>query len=81
MTSYSRAALALAFAAPAVLTALAGAAQTDDVVEWDGLSHLGRLDRTPAVPVNGEGFDVRFQAFAGDLTSAAVLWDDGQASG
>jgi 1,4-alpha-glucan branching enzyme len=48
--------------------ALADDGQVDD----RSLSHLGWHDRSPAVPVRGESFTVRFQALAGDLTSAAV---------
>ena len=58
------------------LSASAGfAADHDDNVEWAGLSHLEWQDRRPVCPVGGEGFEVRFQAFAGDLTGARVLVD------
>ncbi|USO00013.1 MAG: alpha amylase C-terminal domain-containing protein [Phycisphaeraceae bacterium] len=62
------------------LGAMAGhalAATHDNNVEWDGLSHVGWQDRSPRVPMDGEAFVVRFQAYRGDLTSASALWDDG----
>lgn len=48
------------------------AAAPDGNIEWNGLSHIGRLDRRPLCPVDGESFSVRFQAFRDDLTSARV---------
>ena len=53
------------------------AATADNNVEWDGVSHVAWLDRDPICPVDGETFTVRFQTFAGDLTSARVHVDDG----
>ena len=65
----------------ACCAASALAADADGVVEWEGLSHIAFHDRAPRVPMNGESFTVRFQSYRGDLTSAAVEWDDGAASG
>jgi len=73
---YSNAAISFIVAA-AASTAIA--ATNDNSVEWDGLSHAQSQDRTPRVPMNGEAFTVRFQAYRNDLTSARVLWDDGVA--
>lgn len=56
------------------------AAGADGAVEWAGLSHGAWLDRVPRVPVNGEGFRVRFQAFRDDLTGARVVWDGGSSA-
>ena len=53
------------------------AADLDNIVQWDGLSHLESQDRTPRVPVNGEAFTVRFQANRDDLSSAIVHWNAG----
>ena len=58
-------------AAPAV------AASNDNNVEWNGVSHVTWLDRTPVCPVDGETFEVRFQTYADDLTAARVRVDDG----
>jgi len=59
----------------AALAATALGAQHDDNVEWAGVSHIEWQDRRPLCPVGGESFQVRFQAFAGDLTGARVLVD------
>lgn len=48
------------------------AAGPDGNIEWNGLSHIARLDRRPLCPVDGESFVVRFQAYRGDLTAARV---------
>lgn len=61
------------------VVSFASGASQDGHVEWAGLSHVGWQDRTPRVPVGGEGFAVRFQAYADDLTAARVVWDDGSA--
>ena len=58
-------------------TAAAVAATHDDNVEWNGISHIGWLDRSPLCPINGESFEVRFQAYHYDLTAARVHVDDG----
>jgi 1,4-alpha-glucan branching enzyme len=58
----------------AALTVLAAA---DNNVEWNGLSHQGGSDRRPLAPLAGETFEVRFQAYQGDLTAARVHVDDG----
>ena len=49
----------------------------DDNIEWNGLSHLEHFDRRPLCPVDGESFEVRFQAYQTDLTAARVHVDDG----
>lgn len=48
------------------------AASADGNVEWAGISHLAWQDRRPVCPVNGEAFQVRFQTWRNDLTSASV---------
>ncbi|HER44508.1 MAG TPA: hypothetical protein ENO08_08625, partial [Candidatus Eisenbacteria bacterium] len=55
----------------------AHAAGHDGNVEWNGLSHVDFQDRRPLCPLGNEAFSIRFQAFAGDLTSARVFLDDG----
>ncbi|GJM18196.1 MAG: hypothetical protein DHS20C14_04090 [Phycisphaeraceae bacterium] len=65
------AALAACCVSPAV------AADADNTVEWDGLSHLLAQDLRPLVPLAGDAFTVEFQAFRGDLTSARVIQDVG----
>lgn len=50
----------------------ASAAAPDGNVEWAGISHLPWQDRRPLCPVNGETFQVRFQTWRDDLTSASV---------
>lgn len=71
--SFRRLIFAFVLLAPAVLTAAA----LDDNVEWAGLSHVTWLDRAPLCPVDGEAFEVRFQAYRNDLTAAYVHVDDG----
>ena len=72
---------------PAVLTLLAlgvlaapslGAAP-DGNVEWNGVSHVSWQDRRPLCPVSRESFQVRFQSYANDLTSAQLHVLDGGA--
>ncbi|MBN1825983.1 MAG: alpha amylase C-terminal domain-containing protein [Candidatus Eisenbacteria bacterium] len=53
------------------------AAAPDGNVEWDGISHVSRLDRRPICPVDGETFEVLFQTYGNDLTSARVRVEDG----
>jgi 1,4-alpha-glucan branching enzyme len=55
----------------------ATAATHDDNVEWNGVSHIAWLDRTPLCPIDGEAFEVRLQTYHYDLTSARVHVDDG----
>ena len=57
-------AIALLLAAPA--------ASQDNNVEWNGITHIGWLDRSPQVPLDGESFTITFQAYHFDLTSARV---------
>ena len=68
--------LRILLAAPLVAAMLcpptADAASADGNVEWAGISHLSWQDRRPLCPVNGESFQVRFQTWRNDLTSAAV---------
>jgi len=58
----------------------AAAASHDNNIEWDGVSHVAWLDRNPLCPVDGETFQVLFQTYADDLTSARVRVDDGTAA-
>ena len=53
------------------------AAGADNVVEWSGVSHVAQLDRRPLCPIGGETFQVRFQTWSDDLTSARVRVDTG----
>lgn len=62
----------LALATSVILAAPASAAAPDGNVEWNGLSHVAWQDRRPLCPVSGESFQVRFQAYRNDLTSARV---------
>ena len=61
------------------LMALLGAGH-DNNVEWNGISHVGWLDRTPRCPIDGESFVVSFQAYCDDLTSARIYVDDGSST-
>lgn len=67
-----RAPLATSLLAALLLAPAALAASADGNVEWAGISHLPWQDRRPLCPVNGESFQVRFQALRGDLTAASV---------
>ena len=71
--------LPLTLAIAIATTSQLKAADQDHLIEWDGLSHAQSQDRSPRVPINGEAFAVRFQAFRGDLTNALVHWNDGTA--
>ncbi len=51
-------------------------AANDNDVEWNGVSHVATTDRRPICPVNGQGFQVRFQAYRFDLSAARVLVSD-----
>ena len=62
----------LALLVSAFLASSAAASGADNNVEWNGLSHYPWQDRRPVCPVNGESFQVRFQSFRNDLTSASV---------
>ncbi len=62
----------LMLASSVVLPARSYAAGADGNVEWSGVSHYPWQDRRPICPVNGESFQVRFQTYRNDLTSAAV---------
>ncbi len=65
--------LLVAVAAAALLQAASAlAAGPDGNIEWAGISHVAWQDRRPLCPVNGESFQVRFQAWRNDLTSASV---------
>ncbi len=55
-----------------LLPCAAAAASPDGNVEWAGISHLAWQDRRPVCPVSGESFQVRFQTWRNDLTSASV---------
>ena len=60
-----------------LMPASSTAAAPDNNVEWQGISHVSWLDRRPLCPVDGETFEVRFQTYENDLTSARVLVEDG----
>ncbi|MCD4690225.1 alpha amylase C-terminal domain-containing protein, partial [bacterium] len=53
------------------------AAGPDNNIEWNGVSHIGWLDRSPRCPIDGESFTVTLMTYANDITSARVLADDG----
>jgi len=72
-----RTSIALAVCAAGALAAQARAATLDDDVEWLGVSHFASHDRRPLVPVDGEAFEVRFQAYQSDISAANVIVDDG----
>jgi len=55
-----------------VLAAPSLGATPDGNVEWNGVSHVSWQDRRPVCPVSREGFQVRFQSYANDLTSARL---------
>jgi len=52
-------------------------ASNDNNVEWNGVSHIAWQDRRPLCPMNGESFDVLFQAYRLDINAARVHVDDG----
>lgn len=54
-----------------------GAEAGDGVVDTGRVSHVLGADLRPRVPEQGEAFEVRFKAAAGDLTFARVGVDDG----
>ena len=47
-------------------------ASPDNNVEWNGASHVLWQDLRPICPVNRESFQVGFQSYANDLTSARL---------
>ncbi len=51
-------------------------APSDNNVEWDGISHVAWQDCRPICPMGGESFQVRFQTYRNDLTTARVMVDD-----
>jgi 1,4-alpha-glucan branching enzyme len=53
------------------------AVASDNNVAWDSMSHSALSDRRPLCPMNGQTFDVLFQAARGDLTAARVAFDEG----
>ena len=59
------------------LVLLLPAAAHDDSVEWNGVTHIDWLDRTPRCPIDGESFEISFQTYQYDITSAQVHVDDG----
>ncbi len=61
----------------ALLVPAAFAAGPDNNVEWNGISHVALLDRTPLCPLAGQSFHLRVQSWASDLTSVRVRIDDG----
>ena len=48
-------------------------AANDNTVEWNGVSHVTWQDLRPLCPIDGESFDVRFQTYQFDITSAQVM--------
>lgn len=80
-TLFAPISLCLAAGLASSLSSSALGASQDGTVEWNGLSHIGWQDRAPRVPMGGEAFAVRFQAYRGDLTSARVRWEAGSDSG
>ncbi len=62
----------LPVAALVILLGLTLGAGQDNNVEWNGVTHVWWLDRTPLCPINGESFTVRFQTWDFDLTAARV---------
>ena len=62
----------LALLALGVLAAPSLGAAPDGNVEWNGVSHVSWQDRRPVCPVSRESFQVRFQSYANDLTSARL---------
>lgn len=66
-------------AVPALLglVVLAAGATHDNTVEWNGVSHIDWLDRTPLCPIDGESFTVAFQTYHYDLTAARVYVNAG----
>jgi 1,4-alpha-glucan branching enzyme len=66
-----------------VLALLAGsapaarAAAPDNNIEWYGVSHVAWQDRRPVCPVGRESFQVRFQTYRNDITSARLHVADG----
>lgn len=48
------------------------AASADNNVEWSGVSHVSWQDRRPLCPVGGQTFQVRFQTWRNDITSASL---------
>jgi 1,4-alpha-glucan branching enzyme len=60
----------------ALIAPAAHAAGPDNNVEWNGISHLPLLDRTPLCPLAGQSFALRVQSWAGDLTSVRVRVED-----
>jgi len=73
----SSAAVVTALLAAAIAGPIALAAGPDANVEWNGVSHVWWQDRRPLCPVDGESFQVRFQTYADDITSARVACEDG----
>ena len=62
------------------LAILVMGASHDDNIEWDGVTHIDWLDRSPLCPVDGESFEIKFQTYYYDTTSARVYADNGTAS-
>jgi len=54
-------------------TGLAAGASHDNDVEWSGVAHVSWQDLRPVVPMRSDAFDVQFQTYRGDLTSARVM--------
>ena len=54
------------------LAVLLPTASHDNNVEWNGVSHVDWLERLPICPVGGEAFQISFQTYQFDITSARV---------
>jgi 1,4-alpha-glucan branching enzyme len=76
-TRWSLGATVLAVLAICAAASAARAAGPDNNVEWNGISHVWWQDRRPLCPLAGESFEVRFQTYSNDITSARVHVDDG----
>lgn len=62
---------------PIVLSVLLLLSAPDNNVEWNGISHVPEQDCRPRVPIAGETFAVRLQAYRFDIDSVTVQYDDG----
>ena len=60
-----------------LVISLVPAASQDGNIEWNGVSHIDWMERTPICPVGGESFTITFQTFHFDITSARVNVSDG----
>ncbi|MGD8453563.1 MAG: alpha-amylase family glycosyl hydrolase [Phycisphaerae bacterium] len=54
---------------------LASAASADNNIEWNGVSHVQWQDLRPLCPIDNEPFEICFQVYRYDITSARVRVD------